>query len=134
MPEVERISISMNPDLLARLDELVASTGHANRSELIRDLIRARLVALRSAEERVAGSLTLVYEHRQRALAERMIEAAHAHEDIVLATLHVHLDADLCMEVSALRGSRAALQHYASHVLGMKGVLHGELVLTVDAR
>ena len=133
MAEVERISISMEPELLARLDELVAGTGHANRSELVRDLIRARLVSVRSPDEDVAGSLTLVYDHHQRALTEKMIGVAHEHDDLVLATLHVHLDHDLCMEVSALRGRRGALQHYAAHVLAMKGVLHGKLVVTVSS-
>lgn len=130
MSDLERISISMPSDLLALLDEHVQSAGHANRSEAVRDMIRARLVADRGPDDAVAGSLTVVFDHRQRALAERMIDAAHDHDDIVLSTLHVHLDKDTCMEVSALRGTRHDLEHYASHVLGMKGVLHGEIVIT----
>lgn len=130
MPNYERISITIEPGLLARLDEHIAAAGHRNRSEAIRDLIRARLVAESSPDDRVAGSLTIVFDHRQRALSDRLVDAAHDHEDIVLSTMHVHLDHDTCMELSALRGRRGALHHYAAHLLGMKGVLHGELVIT----
>lgn len=131
MADLERVSISIPRDLLQRLDAHVQRAGHANRSEAVRDMIRSRLVDDRGPDEAVAGSLTVVFDHRQRALAERMIDVAHDHHDIVLSTLHVHLDHDTCMEVSALRGRRQALEHYASHVLGMKGVLHGDLVITV---
>lgn len=132
MPEYERISITIEPELLQRLDALVEAAGHGNRSELLRDLIRARLVEGAAPDQPVVGSLTLVYDHRQRALSERLVEAAHDHEDIVLSTLHVHIDHDTCMELSALRGRRGALQHYAAHLLAMKGVLHGQLVIATS--
>ena len=130
MPDYQRISITIEPDLLARLDRHITAAGHGNRSEAIRDLIRARLVQDSSPDDEVAGSLTIVFDHRQRALSDRLVEAAHDHEHIVLSTMHVHLDHDTCMELSALRGKRGGLHHYAAHVLGMKGVLHGELVVT----
>jgi len=127
---LERISITLDGSLLRSLDAHVAASGHANRSEAVRDMIRARLVDETSAEDVVAGTLTVLFEHRQRALAERLIDVAHEHDHIVLSTMHVHIDADTCLEVSVLRGRRGSLHHYASHVLGMKGVLHGELVVT----
>ena len=130
MAQYERISITIEPELLARLDAHIAASGHANRSEAIRDFIRARLVETASSEDRVVGSLTTVYDHGQRALADRLVEAAHDHHDLVLATLHVHLDHDRCLELSALKGRRGDVEHYAHHVLGMKGVLHGDLTIT----
>lgn len=130
MSDYERISITIEPELLARLDAHITAAGHGNRSEAIRDLIRARLVEALPDDDEVAGSLTIVFDHGQRALSDRLLDAAHDHGDIVLSTLHVHLDRDTCMELSALRGRRGALHHYAAHLLGMKGVLHGELVVT----
>lgn len=129
MADLERISITIDADLLAGLDAHIQASGHGNRSEAIRDLIRARLAHAVSDDTVVAGSLTVVYDHRQRALAEKMIDAAHDHHDLVLSTLHVHLDRDTCMEISALQGPRRALHHYAEHLIGMRGVLHGELTM-----
>lgn len=131
MPDYERISITIEPHLLSRLDEHVRGSGHRNRSEAIRDFIRAQLLAHVGPDDTVAGSLTVVFVHGQRALSDRLVEAAHDHHHIVLSTMHVHLDHDTCMEVSVLRGSRHALQHYAAHIVGMKGVLHGQLVISV---
>lgn len=127
MADLERISITIDADLLSQLDAHIEASGHGNRSEAIRDMVRARLAQTVSDDTPVAGSLTVVFDHRQRALAEKLIDAAHHHHDLVLSTLHVHLDADTCMEVSALQGPRSHLQHYAEHVMGMRGVLHGEL-------
>lgn len=127
MAELERISITIDADLLARLDAWITEVGHGNRSEAIRDMVRARLVARTPDHTVVAASLTVVYDHRQRALAERLIEAAHDHHGLVLSTMHVHLDKDTCMEISALQGPLHELEHYAGHVIGMRGVLHGDL-------
>jgi CopG family nickel-responsive transcriptional regulator len=58
------------------------------------------------------------------------VEAGHHHQARVLSTLHVHLDDRLCLEVQALRGTHAELRHLADHVLGLKGVKHGQLVVS----
>jgi CopG family nickel-responsive transcriptional regulator len=130
MGELSRVTVSISEDLLEKLDALVDRHGHTNRSEIIRDLIRDRLVETYGSEDRVVGSLTVLYDHRQRALSETLTGMAHDHHGLVLSTLHVHLDHDHCLEVSVLKGTRGELSHYAEHVLATKGVLHGRLVLT----
>ncbi len=130
--EVERISLAVEEDLIERFDALVARAGKGNRSEAIRDLIRKRLVEEeweRGKKEAVA-SLTLVYDHGKRELADRLVDAGHEHHHQVLATLHVHLDHDLCLEVLALRGKPAYLRDIAAHLIGLKGVRHGQLVMS----
>lgn len=124
---LERISITIDRDLLSQLDSLVAGSGHANRSEFLRDLIRDRLVEESRAGEQVAGALAIVYDHGQTLLSRELTETAHHHHHQVLATLHVHLTPAYCMELTALRGTRHELEHYAEHVRGMKGVMSGDL-------
>jgi CopG family nickel-responsive transcriptional regulator len=134
MPDFERVTITIEPDLLRRLDEAIQSRGHGNRSEAIRDLIRSDLVTSAGPDVVVAASLTVVFDHGRRALSDRLVAHAHDHHDLVLSTLHVHLDADLCMEVSALRGTRSAVEHYAAHARGVPGVLTAQLVVAADDR
>lgn len=131
MPELERFSITVEPELLGRFDAWLARSSQSNRSEAIRDLLRARL-----AEEDLAApgatcvaTLTLVYDHTRRDLGERLTDLGHEHSGAVIATMHVHLDHDLCLEVTALRGRADALRRYAAQVSGLRGVLHGKLVL-----
>ena len=46
-----------------------------------------------------------------------------------MATLHVHLDDDHCMEVTALKGTGAEVQHFADHIIAERGVRYGRLVM-----
>ena len=107
----------------------------ANRSEAIRDLIRRRLVEEEWKDDRrpVVGTLTLVYDHEKRELADKLLETGHEHHDEILATLHVHLDESRCLEVMALRGRPSRLREIADLLSGMKGVMHGQLVMSSEA-
>lgn len=128
---LERITIAIEDDLLESFEELLDRRNLGNRSEAIRDLIRRRLVEdeIENEGEAVA-TLTLLYDHEQRELAERLVGAGHADHARVLSTLHVHLDRRLCLEVQVLQGEPAELRHYADHLIGLRGVKHGELVLS----
>ncbi len=130
--ELERISLAVEKTLLARFDRWLRQRGLSNRSEAVRDLIRARLVEDEQAEGTpdAVGSLTLIYDHGQRELSDRLVDAGHHHHARVLSTLHVHLDERLCLEVLALRGKASELRHLADHLLGLKGVKHGRLVVS----
>lgn len=129
---LQRITIAIESELLASFEELLDRRDLGNRSEAIRDLIRRSLVEdeIEHGEGELVASLTLLYDHEQRELAERLVEAGHAHHARVLSTLHVHLDHRLCLEVQVLQGEPAALRRYADRLLGLRGVKHGELVLS----
>lgn len=133
MAEKERVSLAIEPDLLARFDALVERSGHGNRSEAVRDLIRSRLIEeewVSSTRGDAVATVTLVYDHSKRDLADRLLEVGHDNHDAVMASLHVHLDHDNCLEVIALRGKPTELRGIADHMIGMKGVKHGKVVLS----
>ncbi len=131
MVPLVRTGISLDRDLLTKFDRVIARKGYGNRSEAIRDLVRDHLVAAEVAEDRVVlGTLTLVYDHHQRNLAEKLIEAQHHYHGKVLATTHVHLDLRHCLEVIILKGRGGEVQHLADHLLSLRGVKHGKLVIT----
>ncbi len=129
---LERITIAIEGDLLESFEELLDRGNLGNRSEAIRDLIRQRLVEdeIEHGTGEAVATLTMLYDHEQRELAERLVSAGHAHHARVLSTLHVHLDHRLCLEVQVLQGEPAQLRLYADHLLGLRGVKHGDLVLS----
>jgi CopG family transcriptional regulator, nickel-responsive regulator len=131
MSEVVRFSVSLEGDLLEAFDRYCTEGKLATRSEAIRQLLREKLttVAWMTDAVDVAASLTLVYDHHHTRLTDRMLELQHAQADRVVATLHVHLDHDLCMEMIALRGPAADLQHLASELSGLKGIHQAQLVI-----
>jgi CopG family nickel-responsive transcriptional regulator len=133
MADLARFGVSIDQQLLERFDRLLAGTGHLNRSEAIRDLIRNTLVEeqLRCDETAAAiGTVTLVYDHHTRDLADKLTEHQHSHHDAIISSLHVHLDAHHCLEVVVVRGTAAEVKQLADELLGTKGVKHGKLVLT----
>lgn len=134
MADLERITITIEPELLARLDAFLARSGHANRSKAVSDFIRAGLVDAESGDEEAVGVVAITYDHEKRDLADRLVHMAHDHEGMVLATTHLHLDHHNCLEMSALKGSRSAIQHYADHVSGLKGVHHGGFLVARPLR
>src|SRR5919109_5167033 len=132
MPDLTRISISLENALLAAFDERNRAKGYATRSEAIRDLIRDRLIREQAekAEGEQVAVVTLVYDHHARELAARLIDKQHHHHELVVSTLHVHMGERHCLEVSVLRGPAAEVRHLADDLLATKGVLHGEITLT----
>jgi nickel-responsive transcriptional regulator NikR len=132
MSGLARITITIEEELLEKLDELIAASGGGNRSEAIRDLVRNRLLEQEatSGSGEAVGTVTLVYDHRRRHLAESLVEAGHQHHHEILASMHLHLDHDHCLEVVAIQGKRSVLRRVADAMIGMKGVLHGKLVLS----
>jgi|SRR5512139_722920 len=132
MGEVVRFGISADDRLLQRFDALIAEKGYVNRSEAIRDLIRNSLVEDQWArgDEEAVGTVTLVYNHHTRDLADKLTEHQHSHHDAIISALHVHLDAHHCLEVVVLRGKAREVKRLADELIGTKGVKHGKLVST----
>ena len=134
MPELTRVSISLESTLLDAFDVLISGKGYATRSEAIRDLIRDLLIrqeARNQREEQVAV-VTMVYDHHARELAAKLIDKQHHHHDLVVSSLHIHLGERHCLEVSVLRGPGPQVTHLGDELLATKGVLHGDITFTSD--
>jgi CopG family nickel-responsive transcriptional regulator len=128
---MQRITITLDDDLVAEIDRFQREKGYQNRSETLRDLARAGLSHRTSpkVEGACVAALAYVFDHETRALATRLAHAQHHHHDLSVATLHVHLDHDSCLEVAVLRGAGAEVLHFAEHVIAERGVRHGQLML-----
>lgn len=129
MADLERITITIDADLLARLDAFVARAGQGNRSKALCDLVRAGLLEAEEDEEAAVGVVAVTYDHDRRELADRLVHLAHDHGALVLATTHIHLDEHNCLEMSALNGTKKQIHHYAEHLTGMRGVHHAGYVV-----
>ena len=128
---MQRVTITLDDELMDDLDRIIAVRGYQNRSEAIRDLARS---GLEQAAVEVAGSrhcvaaLVYVYDHEARELPKRLTRDFHQHHDLSQATLHVHLDEASCLEVTVLKGRGSEVQSFANHVIAERGVRHGHVV------
>ncbi len=127
---MQRFTISLDDDLAADFDRLVAARGYENRSEAVRDLIRERLEhqLLDASEAKwCVATATYVYSHHESAVTARVLAQQHENHDLVVSSLRTHLDHDDCMEVVVLRGPTPAVQQCASQLIALRGVRHGRI-------
>jgi CopG family transcriptional regulator, nickel-responsive regulator len=132
MGDLSRIGVSIDSELLRRFDAFIADKGYENRSEAFRDLIRDRLVGavVIAANAFVVGTVTLIYDHHARLLPEKLTDLQHEHHEIIISTVHAHLDHETCLEVVVLRGKSRDVQKLADRLISTKGVRHGRLVMS----
>jgi CopG family nickel-responsive transcriptional regulator len=132
---VQRITVTIDDDLLDMLDKLCTRHGYTSRSEAIRDLVRHAQTHEHAehGREPCVATLTYVYEHETRNLAKRLTNEQHDHYDLSVATLHVHLNHDDCLEVAVLRGAVDEVRAFADMVTTQRGVRHGSLHIVPSA-
>lgn len=129
---MQRITVTLDEDLLADLDRLMEKRGYQNRSEAIRDLARAGLTQAKEDEGdkgNCVAALVYVYDHAARDLAKRLVQNFHGHHELSLATLHVHLDDESCMEVTTLKGPSTKVKEFSDRIIAERGVRYGRIVM-----
>ncbi len=126
---MERITITIDDELLATVDSLVAKRGCPSRSEAIRDLMRegAKHDHAGAGRAPCVAALSYVFDHGTRELSQRLANAQHDHHDLGISTMHVHFDHDSCLEVAILRGPADAIQKLANSLTAQRGVRYTNL-------
>jgi CopG family nickel-responsive transcriptional regulator len=110
--------------------------GYDNRSLAVADMVRAQLVEHRQkfGTEEIAGTITLVYDHHKQHVQAALTDIQHDHHEVILSTLHVHLDHHNCLEVLAVRGRAETIKRIADELIAAKGVKHGKLTVTSSGK
>ncbi|MEQ0777511.1 nickel-responsive transcriptional regulator NikR [Paraburkholderia tropica] len=126
---MQRITITIDDELLQTLDELMAQRGYTNRSEAIRDIVREHRIRDRPEDigTHSIATLTYVYDHATRELARRITQAHHEHHDLSVASMRVHLDHDSLIESTVLRGRTEDVMAFADGITSQRGVRYANL-------
>ncbi len=106
--------------------------GFTNRSLAVAGMIRDQLVEHRqnTGDHEIAGTITLVYDHHKQHVQAALTDIQHDHHDLIISTLHVHLDHHNCLEVLVVRGKAGTVKKIADELIASKGVKHGKLTVT----
>jgi CopG family transcriptional regulator, nickel-responsive regulator len=133
---VTRFGISLDQSLLKKFDERIRRKGYLNRSEAIRDLIRDSLVMeeWEQATGETVGTITIVYSHDKRELLDLLTRIQHHHHNLIISSMHIHLDEHNCLELIAVKGKGEEIKTIADRLIGAKGVKHGKLSLTTTGK
>ncbi|MFZ6731655.1 nickel-responsive transcriptional regulator NikR [Undibacterium sp. Ji42W] len=127
---MRRLTISVDEDLADAFDALVERKGYLNRSEAFRDLVRKELGQTDVAEGKTkwcVATVSFVYDHHERQLSNRLTQMQHEHHDLSVASQHVHLDHDNCLETLILKGRLQEVHACANAIISQTGVRHGNV-------
>jgi CopG family nickel-responsive transcriptional regulator len=129
---ITRFGVSINSDLIKKFDRMIKKEGYTNRSEAIRDLIRKNLIQEKNKDPdtEALGTLTIIYDHHTGSLTEKLLDLQHDNTKEILVTTHVHIDYHNCLEVLVLKGKTGKIQKLADNIIALKGIKHGELIIT----
>lgn len=131
MTDLERVSLSLEKELLQELNKMISREGYGNRSEFIRDLIRGHIVQKQwESDMDVLGTLTIVFDHHQPDLTKKLTEIQHDFSGKVLAATHIHLSHHLCAEMIMLNGNSGEIRKMSNAIKSLRGILHAELSLS----
>lgn len=128
---LKRFSVSLEEELLDRFDAYISEHGYVNRSEAVRDLIRKEFVGAEWEQDgEVAGVITLVFNHHQAQLQEKITEIQHDYYTLITSTTHVHMDHDNCLEVIIVKGQASRIRELAEKMIALRGVKNGNLTMS----
>lgn len=128
---LKRFSISLEEDLLEQFDGYIGLRGYSNRSEAVRDLIRKALIREEWEQDvEVVGVVTLVYNHHQSQLQEKITELQHDYYNLITSTTHVHMDHHNCLEVTIVKGKASTVRELAENLMALRGVKDGNLTMS----
>lgn len=129
---VERVGVSFEPELLTKFDALIRRKGYTNRSEAIRDLVRKSIVEsdVKDDKREMIGTITIIYDHDVGDVTNRLLHLQHHHHSEISSTTHIHIDEHQCLEVLVVKGKAKVVRELADNIKAVKGVKHGELVIT----
>jgi len=124
-----RFTVSLPSGLLKELDKRVGGKAYASRSEFVRDLIRDQILETRwsDSEEDLVGVLTISYDHHQRGLTQRVLDAQHSAYVNILCSTHVHLDHHNCLEAIIIKGKPKDIEKIRTQIGGIRGVKFAKL-------
>ena len=105
------VSLSIPKNLLEKVDQYVKEQGFANRSEIIRQALRAYMAESRRLGElqgRITAIITIVYQ--REAKRSQITDVQHNFGPAVLTFLHTHIQEGYCVEIIVARGDAQVIQ------------------------
>jgi CopG family nickel-responsive transcriptional regulator len=120
---VERVSVSVPPELLKEFDETIDKLGQ-DRSKAIQQSMRLFLSEHRwmVGTGDCAGAVIVIYDHGVHEAEEEITDLQHEFRELVNSALHLHIDDSKCLEIIAIRGKCAGLGELIGRLSACRGV------------
>ena len=124
------VSVSIPKSLLEEVDRYSREQGFANRSEIIRQALRAYMSEgkrLGEARGEITATITTIYHKGAR--TGQIADIQHSYSDIVLTFLHTHVEKGYCIEIIVARGDSQVMKKFISALKSNKQVSEVKVTL-----
>jgi CopG family nickel-responsive transcriptional regulator len=105
------VSLSIPKNLLEKVDSYIREQGFANRSEIIRQALRAYMSESRRLSElqgRTTATITIIYQ--RDAKTGQITDIQHSYSNVVLTFLHTHVEEGYCIEIIVAKGDARVIK------------------------
>ena len=123
---VERISISLPPELLSEFDKSMKNAGFSDRSKAIQTALHSFIDQNdweKGEDSRNgAGTIMMLYNNHAYSHDDAGTHIQHRYSEIISATTHMHLDNDNCLETIMVRGEIRKIKNLTKSLSDIRGI------------
>ena len=129
-PNMSIVSLSIPKPLLEKVDTYVKEQGYANRSEVVRQALRAYMSEAKRLEEvkgNITATITIIYQKGHRTVQSS--DNQHHFNNLVLTFLHTHIEEGYCIEVIVAKGEAQTMKSFINSLKTNKQFLEVKVTL-----
>lgn len=128
---LKRFGVSLEEDLLEALDKYVQENAFANRSQAIRFLIEKNTAETKwQCNHVVAGTIIIMYDQLKKDITSRISAIQQEYQQVILSSSQYYINKNFCLHITTVMGEAFRLTELADHLIGIKGIKHGKLVMS----
>ncbi|MCS7127772.1 MAG: CopG family ribbon-helix-helix protein [Sulfolobales archaeon] len=120
-----KFGIYLPKDIERDLNHLVKELNLSSKSKLFQEALRLFIVEnkWRIVRGRIAGAIGLLYNHDIGGTDEMITRIQHKYIDVIVSSIHVHLDEEKCLLTIIVRGDVNRVKELYKELHGVTGVL-----------
>lgn len=125
-----KFSISIDKELVRKLDNFIKEENLPSRSGVIAELINRYITEKKVVKgDNVAGVISLIYDHHKRLINDKLTSIQHDYHDIIVSSQHVHLTHSICFEVIIVKGKGFYIEKLYNELKKVKGIINSYLTI-----
>ncbi|RLG88048.1 MAG: CopG family transcriptional regulator [Thermoprotei archaeon] len=129
-----KFGVYIPEDLALELEKCMKVLGIKRKSRLIQEALK---LFINEHKWRLGGEalgvIGVIYDHTVSNIDSKLTDIQHDFLDIILGTLHIHLDKRRCMLAIVVRGNTDRLKELLGNLINLRGVIFTrQLLLSVE--
>jgi len=117
-------------DLVEEVEAIMKEAGFRNKSRLIQEALKNFIYEYKWRYEGfVYGIIGVIYNHETEHIDDRLTDIQHEFLDVIVSTIHIHLDKERCMLAIIVKGGSDRVKKLFESINGLRGVLFTKTML-----